>query len=149
MHGLDLLVQVYSGISHSDSVTVVPSFYFYFKVTGWGKDRWLQAPSSCSRRTQGVVASFWLQPENWGVGYSLKLQPEKIGGWSLLPVVARKQRKMMLPMNVILKTYKKKYQVVFSHFGFPRKNIGVLCMFMISHLFIFYLLCNYWTIILH
>ena len=41
MHGLDLLVQVYSGISHSDSVTVVPSFYFYFRVAGRGKDRWL------------------------------------------------------------------------------------------------------------
>jgi hypothetical protein len=37
----DLLVQVYSGISHSDSVTVVPSFYFYFRVAGRGKDRWL------------------------------------------------------------------------------------------------------------
>jgi hypothetical protein len=34
MHGSDLLVQVYSGISHSDSVTVVPSFYFYFMVAG-------------------------------------------------------------------------------------------------------------------
>jgi hypothetical protein len=34
MHGSDLLVQVYSGISHSDSVTVVPSFYFYFRVAG-------------------------------------------------------------------------------------------------------------------
>jgi hypothetical protein len=41
MHGSDLLVQVYSGISHSDSVTVVPSFYFYFRVVGRGKDRWL------------------------------------------------------------------------------------------------------------
>jgi hypothetical protein len=41
MHGSDLLLQVYSGISHSDSVTVVPSFYFYFRVAGWGKDRWL------------------------------------------------------------------------------------------------------------
>ena len=41
MHGLDLLVQVYNGISHSDSVTVVPSFYFYFRVVGRGKDRWL------------------------------------------------------------------------------------------------------------
>jgi hypothetical protein len=41
MHGLDLLVQVGSGISHSDSVTVVPSFYFYFRVAGRGKDRWL------------------------------------------------------------------------------------------------------------
>jgi hypothetical protein len=41
MHGLDLLVQVYSGISHSDSVTVVPSFYLYFRVAGRGKDRWL------------------------------------------------------------------------------------------------------------
>jgi hypothetical protein len=41
MHGSYLLVQVYSGISHSDSVTMVPSFYFYFRVAGWGKDRWL------------------------------------------------------------------------------------------------------------
>jgi hypothetical protein len=41
MHGSYLLVQVYSGISHSDSVTVVPSFYFYFRVAGRGKDRWL------------------------------------------------------------------------------------------------------------
>jgi hypothetical protein len=40
-HGSDLLVQVYSSISHSDSMTVVPSFYFYFRVVGWGKDRWL------------------------------------------------------------------------------------------------------------
>jgi hypothetical protein len=37
MHGSDLLVQVYSSISHSDSVTVVPSFYFYFRVAGRGK----------------------------------------------------------------------------------------------------------------
>jgi hypothetical protein len=36
-----LLVQVYSGISHSDSVTVIPSFYFYFRAVGRGKDRWL------------------------------------------------------------------------------------------------------------
>ena len=41
IHGSNLLVQVYSGISHSDSVTVVPSFYFYFRVAGRGKDRWL------------------------------------------------------------------------------------------------------------
>jgi hypothetical protein len=41
MHGSDLLVQVYNGISHSDSVTVVPSLYFYFRVVGWGKDKWL------------------------------------------------------------------------------------------------------------
>jgi hypothetical protein len=32
MHGSDLLVQVYSGISHSDRLTMVPSFYFYFRV---------------------------------------------------------------------------------------------------------------------
>jgi hypothetical protein len=31
MHGSDLLVQVYSGTSHSDSVIVVPSFYLYFR----------------------------------------------------------------------------------------------------------------------
>jgi hypothetical protein len=41
MHGSCLLVQVYNGISHSDSVTVVPSFYFYFRVVGWGKERWM------------------------------------------------------------------------------------------------------------
>jgi hypothetical protein len=41
MHGSDLLVQVYNDISHSDRLTVVPSFYFYFRVVGWGKDRWL------------------------------------------------------------------------------------------------------------
>jgi hypothetical protein len=41
MHGLGLLVYVYSGISHSDSVTVVPSFYFYFRAVGRVKDRWL------------------------------------------------------------------------------------------------------------
>ena len=39
MHGSDLLVQVYNGISHSDSVIVVPSFYFYFGVVEWGEDR--------------------------------------------------------------------------------------------------------------
>ena len=41
MHGSVLLVHVYSSISHSDSVTVVPSFYFYFRVAGRGKDKWL------------------------------------------------------------------------------------------------------------
>jgi hypothetical protein len=41
MHGSGLLVQFCNGISHSDSVTVVPSFYFYFRAVGWGKDRWL------------------------------------------------------------------------------------------------------------
>jgi hypothetical protein len=41
MHGSDLLVQVYSIISHSDSVSMVPSFYFYFRVARWGKDRGL------------------------------------------------------------------------------------------------------------
>jgi hypothetical protein len=41
MHGSGLLVQVYNGISHSDSVRVVLSFYFYFRAVGRGKDRWL------------------------------------------------------------------------------------------------------------
>ena len=41
MHGLALLVQVYNGISHNDSVRLVPSFYFYFREVGWGKDMWL------------------------------------------------------------------------------------------------------------
>jgi hypothetical protein len=40
MHGSGLLVNVYSGISHSDSVRVVPLLYFYFKVVGWDKNRW-------------------------------------------------------------------------------------------------------------
>jgi hypothetical protein len=47
MHGSGLLVQVYNGISHSDSVTVVPSFYFYFRAVGQGQG-------------QVVVATFWL-----------------------------------------------------------------------------------------
>jgi hypothetical protein len=29
------------GISHSDSVIVVPSFYFYFREVGRGKEKWL------------------------------------------------------------------------------------------------------------
>ena len=41
MHGSDLLVQFYNVISHSDMLTVVPSFYFYFRVVRRGKDRWL------------------------------------------------------------------------------------------------------------
>ena len=41
MHGSGLLVYVYSSISHSGSVTVVPSFYFYVKGVGRGKDMWL------------------------------------------------------------------------------------------------------------
>jgi hypothetical protein len=40
MHGSVLLVQVYNGISHNDSVTLVPSFYFYFRAVGRGKERW-------------------------------------------------------------------------------------------------------------
>ena len=35
-----LLVHVYISTSHSDSVIVVPSFYFYFRVVVRGKDRW-------------------------------------------------------------------------------------------------------------
>ena len=41
LFGVGLLVQVYIGISHIDSVIVVPSFYLYVRVVGWGKDRWL------------------------------------------------------------------------------------------------------------
>jgi hypothetical protein len=36
-----LIGTVYSSISHSDSVTVVPSFYLYVREVGQGKDRWL------------------------------------------------------------------------------------------------------------
>jgi hypothetical protein len=36
-----LLVQVYNNISHSYSVTVVPSFYLYIREVRRGKDRWL------------------------------------------------------------------------------------------------------------
>jgi hypothetical protein len=38
---LEVLVQVVHSISHNDSVTVVPSFYFYVRAVGRGKDRWL------------------------------------------------------------------------------------------------------------
>jgi hypothetical protein len=58
------LVQVYSGISHSDSVAVVSSFLTLIFQGGWmGKGK-------------GVVASFWLVPENQGVGASFRLEPE-------------------------------------------------------------------------
>ena len=51
MHGLGLLVEVYNDIYHSDSVVVVPSFYFYDMEVGQGKEKWLYPPSGCSRRT--------------------------------------------------------------------------------------------------
>ena len=38
--GASLMVQVYNNISHNDSVTMVPSFYFYVRAVGWGKDKW-------------------------------------------------------------------------------------------------------------
>jgi hypothetical protein len=41
MHGSCLLVHVYNDISHNDSVTMVPSLYFYFRAVGRGKDGWL------------------------------------------------------------------------------------------------------------
>ena len=41
LFGVGLVVHVYNNISQSDSVTVVPSFYLYFKAVGWGKDKWL------------------------------------------------------------------------------------------------------------
>ena len=33
------LIQLYNGISHSDSVTMVPSFYLYVRAVGLGNDR--------------------------------------------------------------------------------------------------------------
>ena len=41
MHGSGLLVHVYNDISQNNSVTMVPSFYFYFRAVGRGNDRWL------------------------------------------------------------------------------------------------------------
>jgi hypothetical protein len=41
LFGIGWLVQYCNDISHSDSVTVVPSFYLYVRVVGWGKDMWL------------------------------------------------------------------------------------------------------------
>jgi hypothetical protein len=38
--GTGCLVQVYIGISHNDSVIMVPSFYLYIMAVGQGKDRW-------------------------------------------------------------------------------------------------------------
>jgi hypothetical protein len=51
MHASDLLVQVYNGIYHSDRLIVVLSFYFYFRVVGQGKDRWLYPPFGFFWRT--------------------------------------------------------------------------------------------------
>ena len=41
LFGAGRLVQIYSSISHSDSVEVVQSFYLYVREVGRGKDRWL------------------------------------------------------------------------------------------------------------
>ena len=41
LFGAGLLVEVYINIYHSDSVTMVPSFYLYVREVGRGKDRWL------------------------------------------------------------------------------------------------------------
>ena len=41
MHGSGCLVQVYNNIYHSDSVTMVPSLYFYDRAVGRGNDMWL------------------------------------------------------------------------------------------------------------
>jgi hypothetical protein len=41
LFGVGLLVHVYRSISHSDSVTMVPSLYLYVRAVGRGKDRWL------------------------------------------------------------------------------------------------------------
>jgi hypothetical protein len=41
LFGVGGLVQVYNNISHSDSVTVVQSFYLYARAVRRGKDRWL------------------------------------------------------------------------------------------------------------
>ena len=38
LFGAGRLVKVYISISHNDSVTLVPSFYFYFMVAGRGKE---------------------------------------------------------------------------------------------------------------
>jgi hypothetical protein len=82
-----LLVQVYNGISHSDSVIVVPSFYFYFRAVGrarTGGCSHLQVvasfssfcsqrigefkiPLNCSLKNKGVGASFQLHLENKGI----------------------------------------------------------------------------------
>jgi hypothetical protein len=41
LFGAGLLVHIYNDISHSDNVTVVASFYFYFRAVGRGKGKWL------------------------------------------------------------------------------------------------------------
>jgi hypothetical protein len=54
-----LLVQVYNSISHSDSVTMVPSFYFYVRVFGWARiGGFSHLPVVVGEHR--VVASFWL-----------------------------------------------------------------------------------------
>ena len=69
MHGSDLLVQVYNNISHNDSVIVVPSFYFYFRVAGQGKERWLYL-------------------EDIGVCSLLLVVAKDLGSWSFPQVVS-------------------------------------------------------------
>ena len=70
MHGSGLLVQVYNDISQSDSVTVVPSFYFYFRVAGQGKD------------------TFRLCTKNIGGCSLLLVVARELGSWRFPQVVA-------------------------------------------------------------
>ena len=93
---------------------------------------------------------------------SWRLDEARTCGCRHLPVVAREHRGLEPPSSGSWKTkefgasnecnssrHKKKNSLVCSHFGFPHKNTGVLCMCMIFHLFIVYLLCKYWMIMLH
>jgi hypothetical protein len=63
-----------------------------------------------------------ITPNNWRVGASLRFYPEKLWGWSILPVAAGKQRKLVLPMNVILKDIRKSILWFSPSLGFHIKN---------------------------
>jgi hypothetical protein len=67
-------------ISGSDRL----SLHLYFRVVGWGKERGLYPPSGWCRRTQGVGSSFRLELVNQGVIASFWLEPENTGSWSFL-----------------------------------------------------------------
>ena len=74
MHGLDLLVQVYNDISHSDSVS--GSIILLLLQGGW------------MGQGQVVVATFRLYPENIGGCSLLLVVARELGIWSFPQVVA-------------------------------------------------------------
>jgi len=63
---MTMVVTVTMAVIVADILVVTVGLHLYFRVVGWGKDRCSYPPSGWSLRTQGVVSSFWFDPDNLG-----------------------------------------------------------------------------------